>query len=67
MWVAAPMSREKKKKTVSNLAAVVMCMNQIEQKEEKKNEMEKFSCPLKTPQKAVILKGSASHWPSLCV
>lgn len=59
--------RKKKKQVSGNLAAVAMCMNQIEQKrkKKKKNEMEKFSCPLKTPHKAVILKGSASQRPSL--
>lgn len=64
--------QERKKKKTSQWQPCSCCdvheSNRAkEKKRKKKNEMEKFSCPLKTPHKAVILKGSASQRPSLCL
>lgn len=59
--------RKKKNKSVATLQLLrcAWIKSSKREKKKRKNEMEKFSCPLKTPHKAVILKGSASQRPSL--
>lgn len=61
--------RKKKNKSVATLQLLrcAWIKSSKREKKKKKIEMEKFSCPLRTPHKAVILKGSASQRPSLCL